>query len=94
MSESKKQTIMAFVRLACMFAASAAALFGVTVDANALIVGATCIVAAATFIWNWWKNNNVTEAASQAQAMLDIMKYNEDDMRDEEDVPSEDEVSD
>lgn len=37
-----------------------------------------CIVAslvmAATYLWVWWKNNNVTDEASKAQILLDAMK--------------------
>lgn len=74
MEENKKQTIMAFVRLACSLVAGGAALFGVAVDAEALFVGATCVVAFAAYIWSWWKNNNVTKAATEAQEVLDLIK--------------------
>lgn len=74
MSESKKQSIIAFVRLACMFVSSGLALFSVYVDADALYVGAICVIAVITFFWSWWKNNNVTDAATEAQKTLDNLK--------------------
>lgn len=74
MDSSKKQTLMAFVRLLCMIITTGLAMFGITVDADALFVGAMLILALATYIWAWWKNNNVTEAASEAQKYLDELK--------------------
>ena len=32
------------------------------------------VVAAATGVWSWWKNNNVTKAAQDAQRVLDGIK--------------------
>lgn len=74
MDENKKQTIIAFVRLACMFIASGLAIFNIAIDADSLFIGATCILAAAAFIWGWWKNNNVTAGATEAQKVLENLK--------------------
>lgn len=74
MTESKKQTIMAFIRLAVMLVATGLAVFGVTVDAESLFTIVMCIVAVVAAIVSWWKNNNVTEAASAAQKVLDELK--------------------
>lgn len=74
MTESKKQTIMAFVRLVCTLVATAAAMFGFAIDAEALFTGAACLLAFGFFVWSWWKNNNVTEAATEAQEVLDLIK--------------------
>lgn len=74
MDESKKQSIIAFVRLTCMFISSGLALFSVYVDADALFVGAICVIAVIAFIWGWWKNNNVTDGATEAQKVLDNLK--------------------
>ena len=74
MSESKRQTVWAFVRLLCMLVTTAFAMFGISVDADALFVGATLILAIASYIWAWWKNNNVTDAATEAQRALDELK--------------------
>lgn len=74
MTESKKQTIMAFIRLAVMLVATGLAVFGVTVDAESLFTIVMCVVAVVASIVSWWKNNNVTEAASAAQKVLDELK--------------------
>lgn len=74
MDESKKQTLMAFIRLACSLVTTGLALYGVSVDADALFVLAMIVVALAAYIWAWWKNNNVTEAATKAQEVLSELK--------------------
>lgn len=74
MTEDKKQTIFAFVRLAVMLVAAGLAIFGVTVDANSLYTVVMCVVAVVAMIFSWWKNNNVTSAATSAQQVLDEMK--------------------
>lgn len=74
MSESKKQTIMAFIRLAVMLVAAGFAVFGVTVDADSLFTVVMTVVAVIAAIVSWWKNNNVTEAATSAQKVLDELK--------------------
>jgi len=74
MDESKKQTLMAFIRLACSLVTTGLALYGVSVDADALFVLAMIVVALVAYIWSWWKNNNVTEAATKAQEVLSELK--------------------
>lgn len=74
MDVSKKQTLMAFVRLLCMIVTTGLAMFGITVDADALFVGAMIVLALVAYIWAWWKNNNVTTAATEAQKYLDELK--------------------
>ena len=74
MTESKKQTIVAFVRLVCTLVAAAAAMFGFAVDAEALFTGVACILAFVFFVWAWYRNNNVTDAATEAQEVLDMIK--------------------
>lgn len=74
MDESKKQTLMAFIRLACSLITTGLALYGVSVDADALFVLAMIVVALVAYIWSWWKNNNVTEAATKAQEVLEELK--------------------
>ena len=74
MTESKKQTIMAFIRLAVMLVATGLAVFGVTVDAESLFTIIMCVVAVVAAVVSGWKNNNVTEAASAAQKVLDELK--------------------
>lgn len=75
MTENKKQTLMAFVRLACMLITTGLAMVGITIDADALFVGAMIVLALAAYIWAWWKNNNVSTAATEAQKVLDELKH-------------------
>lgn len=75
MDESKKQTLMAFIRLACSLVATGLALYGVSVDADSLFVLAMIVVALVAYIWSWWKNNNVTSAATEAQKVLEELKH-------------------
>lgn len=75
MDESKKQTLMAFIRLACSLIATGLALYGVSVDADALFVLAMIVVALVAYIWSWWKNNNVSAAATEAQKVLEELKH-------------------
>lgn len=74
MDENKKQTIMAFIRLACMLIATGCTMFGIAVDADAIFVGVMLVVSVIVYIWVWWKNNNVSKAATEAQKVLDEMK--------------------
>lgn len=69
-----KDSIMAFVRLIVPAIAAGLSMFGIAVDADALLVGTTIVISAVTFIWSWWKNNNLTSAAQEAQKMLDEIK--------------------
>ena len=75
MDESKKQTLMAFIRLACSLVATGLALYGVSVDADALFVVAMIVFALVAYIWSWWKNNNVSTAATEAQKVLEELKH-------------------
>ena len=45
MDDNKKQMLMAFIRLACSLIATGLALYGISVDADALFVLAMIVVA-------------------------------------------------
>lgn len=77
MTESSNQTLMAFIRLLCSVIASGAAMAGFALDADALFTGAALVLAIVTYVWSWWKNNNVTDAATEAQKVLDNLKMEE-----------------
>lgn len=53
--------------------------FGWAVDADIWITCATSIVSAASIVWCWWKNQNVTEAAVRGQARIYELKKLDDD---------------
>lgn len=46
----------------------------IPLDENALTEWLTIAAAGISAVWNWWKNNNVTKHAQQAQAVLNEMK--------------------
>lgn len=72
------QTAVAFARLVVTLLVSVAATFGWTLDAqlwlNIVLSAASVIL----FVITWWKNNNVTEAAQEAQKVLDELKSGND----------------
>lgn len=68
------ERVLAIARLACTLAASVAAGFGIALDADAVFVGAACLIACGCYAWSWWKNNNVTKAAQDAQKVLDEIR--------------------
>lgn len=74
MNNFSRERIVAIVRLLVMLASAVAGGFGLTVDPDALGTIAACAVALAAGIYGWWKNNNLTEAAQDAQAYLDAVK--------------------
>lgn len=48
---------------------------GLALDADALYTGAAALIAAVCYVWSWWSNNNVTQAAQAAQKYLDSIKH-------------------
>lgn len=74
MGDWTKQRIMAVARLACTLVSSVLAGFGLATDADALYCGVMIAAALASYLWSWWCNNNVTEAAQEAQDYLDSIK--------------------
>lgn len=79
MEEIKRERCWAVFRLIVMFAAEVLAVYGFTIDAEALTQAVLAIVAACTTLWGWWKNNNMTRAAVAAQKTLRELKGVEED---------------
>lgn len=77
MFEFNSQTATAIARLVVTVIATCAATFGWTFDAETWFNIALSIVALALLGYTWWKNNNVTYAAQEAQKVLDSIKRNE-----------------
>lgn len=69
------ERIIAIARLICTLVASIAAGCGLALDADALYTGAAALIAAVCYVWSWWSNNNVTQAAQAAQKYLDSIKH-------------------
>ena len=74
MTDFTRERIVAIIRLVIMLVSAVAGGFGLTVDPDALGTIAACAVALVAGMYAWWKNNNLTEAAQDAQAFLDEVK--------------------
>ena len=68
------ERVTAIARLLVTLAAMVAGGVGIALDADALYTVAACALALVASAYSWWKNNNLTEAAAQAQAYLDTIK--------------------
>lgn len=68
------QTAVAFVRLLVSLAAGVASTFGWTLDADLWLNITLSFAAVVLFAYSWWKNNNITAAAQEAQEVLDELK--------------------
>lgn len=77
MNKNTKETIVAFVRLACMAITGSAAMLGFAIDAEVVYNVATVALWATALIWGWWRNNNVTAAATDAQEFVELFKNTE-----------------
>lgn len=73
------ERVIAVVRLVCALAASIATAAGIALDADALFVGICAVLTVIAYIWGWWKNNNLTGAAQEAQKVLDAAKATKED---------------
>ena len=68
------ERISAIARLVVLLASAVAGGFGLTLDPDSLGTIAACAVALVSGVYSWWRNNNVTKAAQDAQAYLDAIK--------------------
>lgn len=74
MTTSTLERAGAILRLVCTLVAAICTMCGLYMDADELFCGVCAIVALVCLLWCWWKNNNLTDAAIQAQQVLDAMK--------------------
>lgn len=71
------ETATAFARLVVVLAVSVAAAFGWALDADLAFNIVASALGVIGMMWGlWWKNNNVTEPAQEAQLLLDELKAN------------------
>lgn len=75
--EFNSQSGVAFARLVATLLVSVLATFGWTFDSDLVFNVLLSVIAVALFVYSWWKNNNVTEAAQEAQKVLDQLKVAE-----------------
>lgn len=64
----------AIVTLIVVCAVNVANVLGYTMDADAWVNVALSILSAASIVYAWWKNQNITGEAAQAQVLLDALK--------------------
>lgn len=77
MNDFTRERIVAIIRLVIMLVSAVAGGFGLTIDPDSLGTIVACGVALAAGVYSWWKNANVTEAATEAQRYLDSIKGGE-----------------
>lgn len=74
---SKTERIIATIRALAMIVTSVAAGAGFALDANIIEQVALCVAFVAATVWGYWKNNNWTKAAQEAQKYLEAAKAEE-----------------
>ena len=74
MDAATLERVKAIITIVVTAVSTIAAMYGYAVDADAWISVALSIVSAACIAWSWWKNQNITSEAIQAQAVLDHLK--------------------
>ena len=74
MNDFNRERIVAIVRLLVMLASAVAGGFGLAIDADSLATIVACGVALVAGVYSWWRNNNVTQAATEAQHYLDSIR--------------------
>lgn len=75
--EFNSQTAVAIARLIITIIAAVASTFGWLFDSELWLNIVLSAFALAVLAWTWWKNNNITHAAQEAQKVLDEMKHGE-----------------
>ena len=77
MEYSKKESDIAIIRGVVPVVATVFTMFGISADANIMLTAVAGAVALVAFVWSWWKNNNITAAAQEAQTVLNELKNKE-----------------
>lgn len=75
--EFNSQSAIAFARLLVTLAVGVATVFGWTLDAELWLNIILSIAGVVLFAYSWWKNNNITSAAQEAQEVLNEIKQRE-----------------
>ena len=68
------EAIKAIVALVVTAAANVANVLGFAVDFGAIYNTALSIASVACVVYVWWKNQNITPAAQEAQKVLNMLK--------------------
>lgn len=83
------QTVTAVVRLAVALAVSLFAMFGVEIDGDGIENAVLAVASALVLMWVWWRNNNVTLAAQEAQTVLDAIRLGNAEWAEDDEVKKE-----
>lgn len=89
--EFNSSTAVALIRLIASLAAGVASTFGWAFDAELWLNILLSFIAVVLFGYSWWKNNNITAAAQEAQIVLNQIKVNE---KEYEYIPDPEEIYD
>lgn len=74
---TKTERIKAIVTIVITAAVNIANVYGYAIDAEPIVTGALSVLSAASIIYAWWKNQNVTDAAVEGQKVIDSIKSGE-----------------
>lgn len=73
-ADERFERAKAIATLVIVCAVNVANVLGYAVDAEPWVNAATSVLSAAAIAYAWWKNQNVTAEAAQAQVLLDALK--------------------
>lgn len=86
--------ISAIISAICIFLVPWLNRKGILIDESAITSLVASAIAFVAFIWTAWRNHNITEAANEAQAILDELKADNGESADEEAFDDGDEIQD
>lgn len=73
-TKTKKERIKAIITLVVVCIANILNIYGIQIDADAIVQFVLMMIAAVTTVYAWWKNNNITKEAVAAQDFLKRLK--------------------
>lgn len=69
-----QETLKAIITIVITALVNIANLYGFAVDAGAVVNAVLTILSFICIAWSWWKNQNVTPEAQEAQLLLNKLK--------------------
>lgn len=82
--EFNKESLVAIARLLVTLILGAGTVFGWSLDGDLVFNIVMSVAAFGSFVYMWWKNNNITAAAQTAQVILGELKEIEEARGDED----------
>lgn len=68
------ERVKAVLTIVITAAVNIANIYGYAVDAEPVVTAVTTVLSAVSIAYAWWKNQNITDEAIAAQAVLDKLK--------------------